>query len=101
MQIDIDQSIQFIDYDINVVCADTCGDHSDPFVFVPSGMGNEFPFLFDDINGVEEIGHLRDSSGITNQYYCWGNIFWKQVEMIYGAVGIEDEFSRIHKHEYK
>lgn len=52
-QINVYESVQFIDYDVNVVRPDTRGNDTQPMSVVSACHGCEFPVAFLDLNSIE------------------------------------------------
>ena len=81
MQVDIDQSIQFIHHDVDVICPDPRGDNRQAVSLVISGDGTELPVAFPDVYFLEKWGKHLYSGRVTHEDHLFCQIFGMKVEV--------------------
>ena len=64
LEVHIDQSVQFVDDDVDIVGSHAGGKRRDRFAVQPAGMGQQLPVLYLVIDAVEIFGNGGDPSGI-------------------------------------
>ena len=88
--------IKLIDDYIYIVCNYSCGNDRDSFVIKPSGVGDKLTLLFDQVNCIKKVGNFSNPPWVAYQDNGGCYVFREKVEMVDGAIGIEDEFGSIH-----
>ena len=84
--------IQFIQYNINIIRANTGGHDRYSFFANIAGMGNKFTVLIFEFYGVKMFAYFLYPVGIANGNNSFGNFFRTQIQMVNSATGIDDQF---------
>ena len=84
-EINVDQGIEFIKYDIYIIWADAGGDNRDAFLAEGTGMGDKFAVLSLNLDGIKIFAHHFDAIGVTNREHDRGEFIGVEVEVIDSA----------------
>lgn len=91
-EVNVDQRVEFIEDDVDVVGADSGGDHGNSLFPEKAGVGDEFAvrgFVFD---GVETFADAGYTVGVANGEDGVGDLIRTDIEVIDGASVIDDQF---------
>ena len=91
MQVDIDQSIQFIHHDVDVIRTNSGRDNRQAVSLVISGDGTELPVAFLDVYFLEIRGNHFYSGRVTHEDHLFCQIFGMKVEVKDTPVSVRDD----------
>jgi hypothetical protein len=94
-EVNVSQCIEFVEHNIAVVGADTCGDTRDAFAFILTCDGMELTALDVALNAafVEERSYHINATLVADQYHLIRQMFWANVKVEYTAVLIDNELA--------
>ena len=92
IEINIGQCVDFVQCNVNVVCADACRNNRNPFSSYRAGMRDEFSMLGLDFNAVKIAAHKFYAVRIANNNHSGGKFLWSQIKMINSSPLVNDQF---------
>lgn len=92
LEVDVGQGVEFVDYNVDIVGADTVAEAHYGFALVGASDGVEFAGRYFESPGVEERCHHVDARRIAYEDNAVGELRGEQMQVEYAAVGVDYEF---------
>ena len=88
LEVDVGESVEFIDNDIDIVGAYTVAQAHDGLALIGASYGVKFARRNFERAGVEKVGNDIDAGGVAYEYDAVGEHLGSQVEVKHRAVGV-------------